>query len=201
MIYDLVIEGAFQTLGFFTMAGGHLSFFPDTYEKFPVIETFFVATQTISLTALRYFKNEKGETFAERGINSMVISDGRKQLLRLLAIIGATQMIYLTSYNIPIATYMGANPGVWPTDVQSRPYLNDNLCGAGTDRLCPGPGVPLTQGAWVITSEDDAASNWIPRFFEPEGKALRAPIGRSVPEINHGPLRPFASRFMAFVSQ
>ncbi len=112
--FDIVIEGLFQTLGFYTMAGGKISFFPDTYEKFPVIETFFIATLNISIVALRYFKNDKGETLVDRGLNSMVISDGKKQVVRLLALIGAIQTIFLFCYNIPIAAYMGSNPGVWP---------------------------------------------------------------------------------------
>ncbi|MBA3037958.1 MAG: spirocyclase, AveC family [Desulfobacterium sp.] len=205
MVFDLVIEGLFQTLGFYTMAGGKISFFPDTYEKFPLIETFFIALMAVSVISLRYFKNDKGETLVERGLNSMVISDVKKQLVRCLALIGATQCIFLFTYNIPIAAYMGSNPGVWPTDVISRPYWNDGLCGAGTDRLCPGPGVPLTQQAWVTTlpaGQHVPEEDWISRSFEPAtGKALRRDDGMKNPELGDGKCRPFNSRFMGRVSK
>ncbi|MBA3035376.1 MAG: spirocyclase, AveC family [Desulfobacterium sp.] len=204
MIYDLVIEGTFQTIGFYTMAGGKISFFPDTYEKFPIIETIFIACLNIPVLALRYFKNDKGETLAERGINSMVISDGRKQLLRLLALIGATQTIFLACYNVPMAAFMGSNPGKWPTDITSRPYFTNGLCGAGTDRLCPGPGVPLTQTAWVTTrpaGQPVPEEDWISRAGEPAtGKALRRDDGMKNPEFSDGKCRPFNSRFMGRVS-
>jgi hypothetical protein len=205
MLLDLVLESLFQTLGFYTMAGGHLSFFPDTYEKFPVIETLFIALMTVVVVGMRYFKNDKGETRVERGLNSMVISDGRKQWVRLLALIGATQTIFLFCYNIPIAAYMGVNPGVWPTDVTSRPYFTDGLCGAGTNRLCPGPGVPLTQTAWVTTlpaGQHVPEEDWISRAGEPAiGKALRRDDGMSNPEFSDGKCRPFNSRFMSYLSE
>ena len=31
----------------------------------------------------------------------------------------------------------------WSTDVQSRPYLTDGMCGPGTTYACPGPGTPI----------------------------------------------------------
>jgi len=149
MIWDLIIEGAFTNLGFYTMAGGRLSFFPDSYSKFPLLEPVFVATLLTPVVALRYFTNDRGETWVERGASKLRVSDGRKVLLRAVALIGFTQLNYLVMYNIPVAAYLGAQPGIWPAQVQARPYFTDSLCGAGTNRLCPGPGIPLTEQAWV----------------------------------------------------
>ncbi|MBU4009320.1 MAG: spirocyclase AveC family protein [Proteobacteria bacterium] len=205
MLYDLVIEGTFQTLGLYTMAGGKISFFPDTYEKFPLIEMIWIACLNIPVLALRYFKNDKGETIVERGINSMVISDLKKQVVRCLALIGVCQTIFLTCYNIPVALTMGSNPGEWPSDIVSRPYLTDGLCGPGTDRLCPGPGVPLTQQAWVTTrpaGEIVPEETWNSRFWEPSvGKALRRDDGKKNPELTDGKYRkyrPFNSQFLGY---
>jgi hypothetical protein len=203
MLFDLIIEGAFQTLGLYTMAGGKYSFFPDTYEKFPLIELPFVALLCSPVVALRYFKNDKGETLVERGINAMVMSDWKKQLLRCLAIIGVLQCIYLFCYNIPIAMLMGSNPGTWPTDVTSRPYWNDGMCGTGTDRICPGPGVPLTQYAWVTTRPDGETvpeETWNSRLWEPAtGKALSMRgEGLKNPEFSDGKCRPFNSKIIGY---
>jgi hypothetical protein len=149
MIWDLIIEGAFTNLGFYTMAGGRASFFPDSYSKFPLMEPFFIATLLTPVVALRYFRNDVGETLVERGVGKLRASAGRKVLLRALALIAFVQINYLVMYNIPVAIYMGAKPGVWPAQIQSHPYFTDDLCGPGTGRLCPGPGIPLTQQAWV----------------------------------------------------
>jgi len=149
MVWDMLIEGAFTNLGFYTMAGGRLSFFPDSYSKFPLIEPVLIATLLTPVVALRFFKNDRGETVVERGVSRLRVSAGRKVLLRALAVIGFLQLNYLVMYNIPIAAYMGAKPGTWPAQIQAYPYFTDHLCGATTNRLCPGPGIPLTQQAWV----------------------------------------------------
>jgi Spirocyclase AveC-like len=149
MVWDLIIEGAFTNLGFYTMAGGRLSFFPDSYSKFPLLEPVFIATLLTPVVALRFFRNDRGETVIERGVDGLRVSERRKVLLRALAVIGFIQLNYLLMYNIPVAAYMGVKPGVWPAQVQAYPYLTDHLCGATTGRLCPGPGIPLTQQAWV----------------------------------------------------
>jgi hypothetical protein len=152
MLFDVILEAFFWCpLGFYSMPGGHLSLFADTYYKFPLTEIPTVGMLFGLPAALRYYKNEQGETLVERGISKLNIGIKKKTLLRLLTLIAATQLIYLVVYQIPIGGYVALNPGVWPKDVQDRSYLNDHLCGAGTNRLCPGPGIPLTQDAWVNT--------------------------------------------------
>jgi Spirocyclase AveC-like len=149
-LFDIVLEGFFWCpLGFYSMPGGHLSLFPGTYHKFPLTEVPCVGMLFGFPAALRYLKNEKGETLVERGITGLQISTARKTILRLLTLIAATQLIYLIVYQLPIAGYVAANPGAWPKDVQDRSYFTDHLCGPGTNRLCPGPGVPLTMAMHV----------------------------------------------------
>ena len=43
-------------------------------------------------------------------------------------------------YNIP-NTVIGMNSTEWPEDLQERSYFTNYLCGDGTPRSCPGPGV------------------------------------------------------------
>ena len=79
----------------------------------------------------------------------MAVSPRRKTTLRLLAIIGVFQIGYLVTYNLPIALFWAPDPGVWPKAIQQTSYFNDHLCGQGTNRLCPGQGIPLTMDSWV----------------------------------------------------
>lgn len=194
MVMDLVIEGAYMLLGFYTMAGGHASFFPDAYNKFPLIEPVFVALIWLPVVALRMFKNDKGETLVERGADNLRIGAGRRDLMRLLAAIGVTQMIYLFCYNIPVAAYMGAKPGVWPAEVQRTSYFTDNLCGGDTDRLCPGPGIPLTSKTWV--SPGATGINGPTDEYADRGAGLFARNRQNMPFALEAP-KPFAGRLYA----
>jgi Spirocyclase AveC-like len=145
MAFDVVLEGFFWLpLGYYAEPGGHLSLFPDTYHKFALSEMPTVGALFALCGCLRYFKNDRGETFVERGIMRLKISHRRKTVLRSLALIAAVQLIYLMTYQIPLGGYVAANPARWPTDIQSRSYFTDGLCGPSTNRLCPGPGIPLT---------------------------------------------------------
>ena len=70
----------------------------------------------------------------------------RDAVTRGLALIGGGTILFLALYNVPLA-FLATRSGTWPADVQSRSYLLDRLCGVKTDRLCPGPGVPLSLGS------------------------------------------------------
>jgi len=150
MVFDFFLEALFwMPLGFYAMPGGHLSLFPNSYHKYPFHEDLVGAAVFTAPTALRYFKNDRGETLVERGISDLKASLRKKTILRLLAFCAALQVIYLVTYNLPIAALWAADPGTWPKAVQERSYLNDHLCGAATNRLCPGQGIPLTVDMWV----------------------------------------------------
>jgi Spirocyclase AveC-like len=145
-VADFVFEALIaMPLGFWTYAGGQLPIvFPDTYHAFPLFEMIFIGLMGTGFTALRYFKDDRGYTFVERGVEK--ISGPRRQgLYRLLALIGATQLIFLLGFTVPVSE-IGAHARAWPAAVQERSYLNDHLCGAGTTRACPGPAVPLPYG-------------------------------------------------------
>ncbi|MBA2348470.1 MAG: spirocyclase AveC family protein [Solirubrobacterales bacterium] len=180
LVFDFVLEGLFWApLGFYSLTGGHFSLFPDTYHKFPLHEAAYGAAFFTAPALLAFFTNDKGETVVERGMTEMKGSVRRKTALRLLALIAALQVSYLLTYNLPIALFVSAEPGTWPKDVQQRTYLNNNLCGAGTDRLCPGNGVPLTVSMWVD-------NNGV--FHGPAAKRLRPT------PVNPRPPAPYSGR-------
>jgi hypothetical protein len=198
MLFDLVAEGFFTLTGFYTMAGGHLSFFPEAYNKFPFIETVFIATLLTPLVALRFFRNDKGETLVERGADQLRMSAGKRDLVRLLALIGIGQTIYLVCYNIPISAYMGAKPGIWPRDVQERSYFNDHLCGPGSNRLCPGPTIPLTQKTWIAPGATGVGGPFGELNATGAGKLARE---RQNPPRDLSDPKPFVGRFIGLRSR
>ena len=150
LAFDFFIEAViWMPLGFYTMPGGHLSLFPNSYHKFPLYENLVGAFWWTAWPTLRFFRNDRGETLAERGLTEMPASVRRKTALRLLALIAVFQVGYLVTYNLPIALLWAPDPGVWPRAVQQTSYFNDHLCGRATNRLCPGQGIPLTMDSWV----------------------------------------------------
>lgn len=184
MIFDFFIEALiWMPLGFYTMPGGHLSLFPNSYMKYPLYENIVGGLWWTAWPTLRFFKNDRGETLVERGVTDMAASPRRKTALRLLALIGVFQIGYLVTYNLPIALFWAPDPGVWPKAIQQTSYFNDHLCGAGTNRLCPGQGIPLTMDSWVNTKgqlEGPAASQF-----------------RSFP-LNQNMTKPFHGKVLGF---
>src|SRR5262249_3376473 len=89
MLVDVVLEGfCWCPLGFYSMPGGDLSLFADSYHKFPFHEMPTVGLLFGLPAALRYYKNDAGETLVERGIGKLRLSVPKKAALRLLALIG-----------------------------------------------------------------------------------------------------------------
>jgi len=173
MLVDVVAEGLLiMPAGVYTYAGGHWALFPHAYHKFPLTEPITVGALFAGLAALRYFKDDRGHTMVERGIDGMHIGGARRSLLRFLAIFGMCNALVLCCYNIPNAV-IGAHSTAWPADVQSRSYLTDYLCGQGTDRACPGPAVPLSRG-------DNSA------YMTLDGKLASPPTPKMVPFVKSG---------------
>jgi hypothetical protein len=141
-VFDVIFEGViFMPLGVWEYPGGHLNIFAGTYHQFPLTEVFTAGSLFAAVALLRYFKNDRGETLADRGVESLKVSDRRKSVLRALAMIGAVQTIMFVLYNVP-NTWTATRSGDWPADLQERSYLTNGICGEGTDQACPGPAVP-----------------------------------------------------------
>jgi hypothetical protein len=141
-IFDIILEGIiFMPLGVWEYPGGHFNIFPNTYHKFPITEMLTAGSAFAAVAILRFFKNDRGETLADRGIESLKVSDRRKSVLRALAMVGAVNVLFFMLYNIP-NSWTASRPAEWPTDLQKRSYLTNGICGEGSDQMCPGPAVP-----------------------------------------------------------
>ncbi len=147
---DVIVEGTlFIPLGFFQYGGSHFAIWPDSYHKFPVLNVALIGLISTGLTCLRYFRNDKGESPVERGVFALPISERRRTALRVLAMIGGTQAV-LIGFNIITGVIYGGHTAEWPADTQRRSYFTSGICGAGTDRACPGPNVPNFRGPSTI---------------------------------------------------
>jgi hypothetical protein len=145
LVADVVLEGMiWLPLGFLTYPGGHWNLNAGEWYQYPIHEGITASALFTGLASLRFFRNDLGQTFADRGVDKLSIGKGRKSILKFLAFVGATQVIMLVAYNIPVAALIASHPAEWPESIQERSYFTDGVCGEGTTRLCPQDGVPTT---------------------------------------------------------
>jgi hypothetical protein len=174
-VFDIVLEGIiWLPLGVFEYPSGHWALFPSTYHKYPLQETFTIASVFTALACLRFFTDDKGRMWFERGIDRVRGGAGRKLALRGLAAIGVAQVVMFLGYNVP-NTFLGLKPTAWPKAVQERSYFTNFLCGAGTNRPCPGSSVPTIRNGGAYISPAG-------KVVIPKGKTIPA----TVPFIKHG---------------
>jgi len=141
-LFDVLLEGIiWLPLGVFEYPGGHWALFPDSYHKYPLNEMFTIGAVFTALAALRFFRDDRGHTVVERGVEKLKLSPGRSLLLRGLAVAAFMNVAMFLGYNVP-NTAIGLNSTEWPQDLQKRSYFTNYLCGDGTDRACPGGSNP-----------------------------------------------------------
>jgi hypothetical protein len=144
-IADIVIEGfVMLPLGFWTYAGGLWAINPDKYYKFPIYEAFFAGSVFASLTAMRFFVDDKGRTLFERGIDKLVVSPIKRSYMRATAVLGGTVSIFIVCYHLPVA-FLALHSTEWPDDVKNRSYFTNGICGPLVDLACPGPSTPIAR--------------------------------------------------------
>jgi hypothetical protein len=93
----------------------------------------------------RYFTDDRGRTFVERGLERVEGGAVKEEGTRFLAIFAAVSMFFLVFYTIP-AQWLLMHAEPWPEDIQKRSSFTMGICGEGTGRLCPHPALPVEQG-------------------------------------------------------
>jgi hypothetical protein len=146
--FDIVMEGLFlMPMGLFTYPGAikSLSLFPGTYHQYPIYQGLMWGAVQAGFCSLRFFTDDRGRTFAERGLERVQGGAVKKQGTRFLAIFAAISLFFFLFYNLP-AQWLAMHAEAWPVDIQKRSYFTMGICGEGTGRLCPHPALPIDQG-------------------------------------------------------
>jgi hypothetical protein len=152
MIFDFVLEIVINSMSHAYTWGSTVSWltlFPDEVYRFPVYEAVFGAFVFAPAGVLLYFRDDRGRSVAERGVDQIARGPRTKGLYRTLAVAGLLNTCFLLGYVAPVA-WIGlhvdrsyANPS----------YLTNGMCGPGTSYPCPEPGAPIQIGP------DDHAEN------------------------------------------
>lgn len=119
-----------------------LSLWPGEWYQFPLTEGIFFGGFGIGATALlMYFKDDRGETFADRGLQRTRYNPGRKQFTKFLALFGCAHLAFLMLYAVP-SSFVALHSDEYPKDIPA--YFENGMCAYGIEaNLCPGPGVMM----------------------------------------------------------
>lgn len=141
---DSIVEMTFLRTGLYayTTTIPELTLFAGKTYQFPLTEGFFFGGLALgAIGILKFFKDDRGQTFVERGIEKLQVSNSGKQLLRLCCIYGWIHTGFFVLYMMPV-TLITLNGGHYPQGYPS--YMLNGLCVYGDQRNeCPGPGVSI----------------------------------------------------------
>jgi hypothetical protein len=142
VVFDIVLEGfIWMKTGFYHYGGAPGPKLFSGATGYPIIEGLLIGFLLTPFALLRYYKDDKGLTVVERGVENLRVGSKTKVALRFLALVAVCQGIYFFCYNV-YAVQIGSNQKAWPADVQKRSYFLNGVCGEGTNRMCYGRGVP-----------------------------------------------------------
>jgi Spirocyclase AveC-like len=143
-IVDSVIEIALLRSGVYAYPGSirALTLFAGETYQFPLTEGFFFGGLGLgAIAVLKFFRNDKGQTLAERGIEHLRVGDFSRQWIKFLAIFGFCHGMFALLYMVPnqwLATHSDPFPHGYPS------YMLNGMCVSGEKRNeCPGPGVAM----------------------------------------------------------
>jgi hypothetical protein len=146
-IIDSIIEATILRTGVYAYPGGirAITLFAGHTYQLPLSESFFFGGLGLgAIAALSHFRDDKGQTIVERGIDRLRVGAARKQWIKFLAIFGAVHIVFLVFYMVPnqwLATHADAYPRGY------KSYMINGMCDYGARGVarvpCAGPGVSI----------------------------------------------------------
>jgi hypothetical protein len=151
------LEFLFMRVGLYTYLAhpdGLPVAFPEHYYKYPIIEGFFFGAMLTSMVYLRWSVNDRGESIAERGASNLRVSGARAAGIRLMALVGFSNVVVFGVFYVPYLMIWSPHPAQVPLDIQRRSYFMNGLCGPETAIACPDRNVPLFREGSVTVAPD-----------------------------------------------
>ena len=138
-IADFILEFAWVAMGVYHYGGvaNDMAIFTNSRLKFPMWEPVAIGWYMCCFTAIVFYRDDKGETWAERGLSHVRLGAGSKTFLRYLALVGILNVVFLVGYSIP-AMLLQTQASAWPAQTQSLSYFTNGICGEGTAYACGG---------------------------------------------------------------
>lgn len=154
-VIDLAIENAFMLTGVAAYPGSPRSWTMSAGKawQWPLYEAGIIAAMNVGFTCLRFFKDDRGLTFVERGIERLQLTPRKRKLLSFLALAGFIQPFFVFGYYVPYNLF-AMRADTFPAYPS---YMRTGVCGEGTSYACPSyDWVPIPQrGAKLFIGPDD----------------------------------------------
>lgn len=135
MVLDFFFENAFIRMGVFGFAGvwSPATLWAGESHQFPLYEPVMYGSVLTALTLFRYYRDDKGQTFCERGIRDLKVKPAVRNMLSAFAVIGFCQALVLFGWMIPYQ-WFAVQVDTFPPLAS---YNRAGICGKGTERACP----------------------------------------------------------------
>jgi Spirocyclase AveC-like len=140
-VLDLLLEVPACRLGLFAYPGAPAwaTLWAGEPYQFPVYETVFMNFNYMTIGLLRFYRDDRGESWAERGVSHMKLSERGKTFVRFLALLGFCNLSYFIVYFMPY-NWMAMQSDTFP---KYPSYMRYEICGQGTPYACPSREVPI----------------------------------------------------------
>jgi len=144
IVLDTLFESLLLRTGVYAYPGGirEITLFAGETYQFPMTEGIFYGGLTIGMTMiLLLYRDDKGQTFVDRGIEKLRVKKIARQWIKFLALFGYVHISMFVVFTIPmqwLATHSDPFPEGYPS------YMINGLCAYGIHQNeCPGPGVMM----------------------------------------------------------
>jgi Spirocyclase AveC-like len=102
--------------------------------QYPAYSAILFGTTMAVPAILRYFLDDRGYSYVERGIDRLSVRGHRRSAVRALAVTGAVHVAFILGYVVPMQ-FFTAHDSHFP---KQPSYMRDFQCGPGTAYWCPG---------------------------------------------------------------
>lgn len=143
MVTDSIIEILILRTGVYAYPAGirEVTLFAGQTYQFPLTEALTFGGATAAVAALRFFTDDKGQTFVEKGIEKLKVANRGRQGIKFLAIFGFVHLSFLVIFTIP-NQWLGTHGDPYPEGYPS--YMINNMCVySDSGDKCPAPGISI----------------------------------------------------------
>ena len=150
---DMILELPACFAGLFAYPGAPAwaTLWAGTPHQFPLYETFFMNFNYTAIGLLRLYRDDKGESWAEKGVSRLQLSASAKTSLRFFALLGFSNLSYFVVYFMPY-NWMAMQAD---TFAKYPSYMRYEICGQGTPYACPSREVPVQSRTSLAIPPDD----------------------------------------------
>ena len=136
----------------FPAAPRSITLFAGTRYQLPLVGPLLAGVFAAGMTYFRYYRDDRGRTICERGVDALGLSPVRRRAVSLMAVTGFVHLWIFVSFYVPW-TMVALKSDTSPPDLPS--YMRSGICGKGTDYACPDKLVPIPKRGSLHLVPDD----------------------------------------------